>query len=69
MIAVFESVMSDNIESNSQTSNTVLDLNGHNANLQEGAIGVGISNLGGKDDSMKDVVVGLECLEGNKSSL
>ena len=56
MFAVFDSIMSDNIESKVQTNNTILDLNRQGTNLQEGAIGVGISNLGGKDNLMKDCI-------------
>ena len=48
--------MSDNIESKIQTNNALLDLKGQNATLQEGAIGIGISNLGGKDDSITDSI-------------
>ena len=56
MVAIFDSVMSDNIEPKFQTNNTVVDLNGQSNTLQEGAVGVGISTLGGKDDSMKDCI-------------
>ena len=48
--------MSDNIESKVQTNNALLDLKGQNATLQEGAMGVGISSLGGKDDSITDSI-------------
>ena len=48
--------MSDNIEAKVQTNNALLDLKGQNAILQEGAMGVGISNLGGKDDSITDCI-------------
>ena len=48
--------MSDNIESEVQTNNALLDLKGQNATLQEGAMGIGISSLGGKDDSITDSI-------------
>ena len=48
--------MSDNLESKVQTNNALLDLKGQYATMQEGAMGVGISNLGGKDDSITDCI-------------
>ena len=48
--------MSDGKESNGQTNNALLDFQGGDATLEEGAVGVGIASVGGSDSSMKDCI-------------